>query len=63
MLARTLAQDTHIILLDEPTSSLDIGNAQKVLKICRELAKRDAVWSLTARFAAGGLRLFEGLPF
>lgn len=39
MLARTLAQDTHIILLDEPTSSLDIGNAQKVLKICRELAK------------------------
>jgi iron complex transport system ATP-binding protein len=38
MLARALAQDTHIILLDEPTSSLDIGNAQNVFRVCRELA-------------------------
>lgn len=38
MLARALAQDTPLLLLDEPTSSLDIRYAQMVFRLCRRLA-------------------------
>jgi iron complex transport system ATP-binding protein len=34
-----LAQDTPVLLLDEPTSSLDIGHAQHVFRLCRELTE------------------------
>lgn len=37
-LARALAQDTQILLLDEPTSSLDIKYQVEVLSILRKLA-------------------------
>lgn len=37
MLARSLAQQPEILLLDEPTSSLDPGNTEKVLDILNEL--------------------------
>jgi iron complex transport system ATP-binding protein len=37
MLARSLAQQPEILLLDEPTSSLDPGNTEKVLDILQEL--------------------------
>lgn len=40
LLARALAQDAPIILLDEPTSSLDLGNQGRVLRIVRDLAGR-----------------------
>lgn len=39
MFARTLAQDTPMILLDEPTSSLDIHFANEVFLTLRELAQ------------------------
>jgi len=39
-LARALAQDTSILLLDEPTSHLDLGNKSRILRILRRLAAR-----------------------
>lgn len=38
MLARALAQDTPIILLDEPTAHLDIPNKVAMMSLLRELA-------------------------
>ena len=37
-IARALAQDTPILLLDEPTAALDIGHAEQVLAILRDRA-------------------------
>ena len=37
-LARVLAQDTPVVLLDEPTNALDIAHQQLVMKLCRRLA-------------------------
>lgn len=37
-IARTLAQDAEVILLDEPTDSLDLGHADLVLGLLRDLA-------------------------
>ena len=33
VLARALAQEAQVLLLDEPTSSLDVGNQQQVLEV------------------------------
>jgi len=38
MLARLLATDATVLLLDEPTTSLDIGHALRLLDLCRTLA-------------------------
>lgn len=44
MLARVLAQQTQVVLLDEPTAALDIRHQESVLRIARERAARgDAV--------------------
>ena len=36
LIARALAQDTPVILLDEPTASLDGANRQVVIDLIRE---------------------------
>ena len=38
MIARALAQSPRILLLDEPTSHLDLGNRQAVQRVLRKLA-------------------------
>jgi len=39
MIARALAQDTSIIILDEPTAHLDIVNKAEIFKLLKELVK------------------------
>ena len=38
LIARALAQQTRIVVMDEPTASLDLGNRIRVLDTIRRLA-------------------------
>ncbi len=39
MIARALAQDTQVILLDEPTAHLDLNNRVEIMNLLRKLAR------------------------
>jgi iron complex transport system ATP-binding protein len=39
MIAKALAQDTPIIILDEPTAHLDLNNRVEIMRLLRDLAK------------------------
>lgn len=43
VLARALAQQPKVLLLDEPTASLDLRNQHEVMEIVSEIARRDGI--------------------
>jgi iron complex transport system ATP-binding protein len=48
VLARALAQEAPVLLLDEPTASLDIGHAVEVLDVVDELRREQGLTVVTA---------------
>jgi iron complex transport system ATP-binding protein len=48
ILARALAQDATVLLLDEPTASLDLGHQQQVLDLVDELRREQGLAVLSA---------------
>jgi iron complex transport system ATP-binding protein len=67
ILARAIAQSTDVLLLDEPTSSLDVAHQLEVLGVLAALVKRGKAvaialhdLSLAARFADRLVVLHEG---
>ena len=48
VIARALAQAAPILLLDEPTTSLDVGHQQQVLELVDELRRADGLTVIAA---------------
>lgn len=76
MIARALAQDTPVILLDEPTAHLDLNNRVEIMNLLRRLARSSNKAILVATheldlalqtadliwLAAGDKKLIIGIP-
>jgi iron complex transport system ATP-binding protein len=66
MIARALAQDTELILLDEPTSHLDLRNKVDVLELLKEISlagKSILISTHEITLAANVCDLFWGMDF
>ncbi|HWQ65172.1 MAG TPA: ABC transporter ATP-binding protein [Methanospirillum sp.] len=50
LMARVLAQEPEILLLDEPTSHLDVGNQIYTIKMIRKLSQKGLALVMTSHF-------------
>lgn len=57
LLARALAQQARILLLDEPTANLDFGNQANILRVLRDLARDGLTIVMTTHFPDHALLL------
>ena len=76
ILARALAQRSPILLLDEPTTALDLGHQQQVMAMVEEMRRVDGITILSALhdltaaaqfcdrlvLLSGGRKVMEGPP-
>jgi iron complex transport system ATP-binding protein len=71
MIARALAQQPEVLLMDEPTSSLDLKNQLEVLRLIRNITRERGIaaivsihdLNLALRFADRFILLKDGLIF
>jgi len=47
LIARALAQESDIIIMDEPTSNLDFGNQSKILQVIKKLKEKNKLIIMT----------------
>lgn len=50
LIARAITQQAEMLIMDEPTSSLDYGNQVRILKVINQLAKRGYSILMTSHF-------------
>ena len=50
LIARALVQEPQILLLDEPTSHLDMGNQMKILQVIKDLADNGMTIVMASHF-------------
>jgi iron complex transport system ATP-binding protein len=50
LIARALVQEPQILLLDEPTSHLDMGNQMKILQVIKNLAQQGMTILMASHF-------------
>jgi len=68
VLARALAQEAPVLIMDEPTTSLDLGHSQMVLELADELRREQGLCvlcalhdlTLAAQFSSELLVLYQG---